>query len=150
MADEEREPKLFTLTQAERTRAEVEPLLIEAVEARRKMADAEGQLGKLASRILLMGGLVVRFDQATRLKHERDLLAETIQATLDRIHSTGCLVKDLEKGLLDFPAILDNEEVYLCWRLGEDRIRFWHRHHEGFAGRKPLDPSDPGPRHSVQ
>jgi len=48
-------------------------------------------------------------------------------------------------GLLDFPAILGNEEVYLCWRVGEDRIRFYHRRDEGFDGRRPLDPRDAGP-----
>jgi hypothetical protein len=53
-------------------------------------------------------------------------------------------VKDLDVGLLDFPARLNNKEVFLCWRLGEDRIRFYHGLEEGFDGRKPLDPRDPG------
>ena len=52
---------------------------------------------------------------------------------MERIHSTGCVVKDLDVGLLDFPARMDNQNVYLCWRLGEDRIRFYHRQDEGFA-----------------
>ena len=60
------------------------------------------------------------------------------------------MVKDLEMGLLDFPAIVNNQEVYLCWRLGEERIRFWHRQDEGFAGRKPLDPSDKGSSNPIQ
>jgi len=51
---------------------------------------------------------------------------------------------------LDFPSIIDNEEVYLCWKLGEDRIRYYHRQDEGFAGRKPIDPRDPGPGDTVQ
>ena len=53
-------------------------------------------------------------------------------------------------GLLDFPAIIDNQDVYLCWKLGEDRIRFYHRQDEGIAGRKPLDPRDLGPGDKVQ
>ena len=44
----------------------------------------------------------------------------------------------------------NNEEVYLCWRLGEERIRFWHRQDEGFAGRKPIDPGDTGPENPIQ
>jgi hypothetical protein len=52
--------------------------------------------------------------------------------------------------LLDFPAIIDNQDVYLCWKLGEDRIRFYHRQDEGFAGRKPLDPRDLGSSDIVQ
>ena len=53
-------------------------------------------------------------------------------------------------GLLDFPAIIDNQDVYLCWKLGEDRIRFYHRQDEGFAGRKPLDPRDLDSSDTVQ
>jgi hypothetical protein len=85
-----------------------------------------------------------------RLRFEHDKLAESLKASLERIQSTGCLIKDLDTGLLDFPAIINNEEVYLCWRLGEERIRFWHRQNEGFAGRKPLDPGDTGPNNPVQ
>jgi hypothetical protein len=46
--------------------------------------------------------------------------------------------------------MIKDEEVYLCWRLGEDRIRFYHRQDEGFSGRKPIDPEDTGPQHPIQ
>ena len=81
---------------------------------------------------------------------EHNQLAETLKTTLKRILETGCIVKDLDIGLLDFPAIIDNQDVYLCWKLGEDRIRFYHRQDEGFAGRKPLNPQDLGPGDTVQ
>jgi hypothetical protein len=51
-------------------------------------------------------------------------------------------VRDLDLGLVDFPSLLEGEEVCLCWKLGEERIAFWHGIEEGFAGRKPLD--EPG------
>lgn len=52
----------------------------------------------------------------------------------------GILVKGLDEGLIDFPCIRQNgEEVYLCWRLGEETIDFWHRIPDGFRGRKPID-----------
>jgi hypothetical protein len=73
-----------------------------------------------------------------------------VREALERIQATGCVVKDLDVGLLDFPARINNEDVYLCWRVGEDRIRFYHRQDEGFAGRKPLDPRDAGHRESIQ
>lgn len=148
--DEEREPKLFTLTEAERVRLQVEPLLVEAVEARRRMSELEEALGEIATRVQLMGGIQVPLEKAVRLRYERDGLAQSINERLERIHETGCQVKDLDMGLLDFPAILNNEEVLLCWRLGEERIRFWHRPHEGFAGRKPLDPAAPDAEPPVQ
>jgi hypothetical protein len=142
MGDEEREfNKLFSLTEAERVRAQVEPVLIEAMELRRRLQEIAQQLGEIVNRIQMLGGMVLPFERAARLRHQHDRIAEQIRQKLDQIHATGCLVKDLEMGLLDFPAVINNEEVFLCWRLGEDRIRFWHRIHEGYAGRKPIDPS---------
>jgi hypothetical protein len=150
MSDEEREQRLFTLTEAERTRQEVEPTLVEAMDCHRKMTGLDENLQQLANRITLLGGMLVAYEQTAKLRAERDHLAEAITTALERIHATGCVVKDLSAGLLDFPAVLNDEEVYLCWRLGEDRIRFWHRQHEGFAGRKPIDPRDTGPQHPIQ
>ncbi len=77
---------------------------------------------------------MVSYEKAAKRRIERNRLEEAIQSGIERIHSTGCLVKDLDVGLLDFPARINNEEVYLCWRLGEDRIRFYHRQDEGFCG----------------
>src|SRR5277367_2031681 len=148
--EEEPEQKLFTLTEAERTRREIEPVLIEAIEMRRKLAPMDEELGELASRIQVNGGMLVAYEETARLRYERDQLTESLQGALEKIQSTGCVVKDLDVGLLDFPAVIDNEEVYLCWKLGEDRIRFYHRQDEGFSGRKPLDPRDLGPGDIVQ
>ncbi len=150
MSDEEREPRLFTLIEAERTRREVEPILIEAIDFRRRMGKLDEKLAQVAHRITLMGGLVVSYEKTASLRSERDHLADAVRTALERIEATGCVVKDLDVGLLDFPALIDNEEAYLCWRLGEDRIRFWHRQDEGFAGRKLLDARDKGPGTSVQ
>ena len=55
-----------------------------------------------------------------------------------RIHEAGALVKDLDEGLVDFPARREGEDVLLCWRLGEEEIGYWHGLEEGFSGRKPL------------
>ena len=147
---EEREQRLFTLKEAERTRAEVEPILVEAIETRRKQMRAAERLGEVAQRISVSGGMTIRYDEAAELRLEHDNLLQTVKSALERIESTGCVVKDLDVGLLDFPSVVNNEEVYLCWRLGEDRIRFYHRQDEGFAGRKPLDPRDAGPSNTIQ
>jgi hypothetical protein len=148
MADEE--SKLFSLREAERLRTQIEPILIETIESRRKLAELEEQLGALAERIQRSGGLIVPYEKVARQRIERNRLAEAIQAALERIQSTGCIVKDLEVGLLDFPARIDGEAVYLCWKLGEDRIRFYHRQDEGFSGRKPIDPRDADYRNPIQ
>jgi hypothetical protein len=140
----ERGPRIFSLSEAERTRRDLEPVLMEAMDSRKKVSALDEILNALSSRILLMGGMQVPYEKTAKVRSERNRLAESLRASLERISETGCVVKDLDSGLLDFPAIIKNEVVYLCWRLGEDRIRFYHRQDEGFAGRKPLDPSDPG------
>ncbi len=146
----EPEPRLFTLTEAERARKDLEPFLVEAMDCRKKLAGLETDLTAVSARITMMGGVVVPYEKLATLRVEHQHLAETLRSALDRILETGCLIKDLEVGLLDFPALINNEEVYLCWRLGEDRIRFYHRQDEGFASRKPLDPRDLGPGDVVQ
>lgn len=148
--NQENEQRIFTLSEAERTLREVEPLLAAAVDCRRKLADAEERLGQITSRIMMMGGILVNTELTARLREEREQLATSIREALEGIEATGCLVKDLDTGLLDFPARIGGEEVYLCWRLGEGRIRFYHRQDEGFSGRKPLDPHNSGPNEPIQ
>jgi hypothetical protein len=140
MADEE--SKFFSITEAERLRLQIEPMLIDAMETRRKLGELDDQLGSLAERIQRSGGLSVSYETTARMRIERNRLEESLQSAIERIHATGCIVKDLDIGLLDFPSRIDNQDVYLCWRLGEDRIRFYHRQDEGFSGRKPIDPRD--------
>lgn len=144
------ESKQFSLTEAERLRMRLEPILIEAMEARRRMAEFDEQLGAIAERIQRSGGMVVPYERAAKMRIERNRLEEAVREGLEKIHSTGCVVKDLEVGLLDFPSRLNNEAIYLCWKLGEDRIRFYHRQDEGFAGRKPIDPRDAGYSNPIQ
>jgi hypothetical protein len=146
----EDEQKYFSLTEAERLRVQLEPVLIEAMESRRKMAEVEVQLRGIAERIQRSGGLMVSYENAVKVRREHTRLEDAVKAALERIHETGCVVKDLDVGLLDFPARINDEEVYLCWRLGEGRIRFYHRQDEGFAGRKPIDPRDADHRDPIQ
>lgn len=149
-SEPEPEQRIFSLTEAERARRELEPFLIEAMDCRKKLAGLETDLSAVTARIMMMGGVIVPYDKLATLRVEHNNLAETLKAAINRILETGCLVKDLDMGLLDFPSLINNEEVYLCWKLGEDRIRFYHRHNEGFAGRKPIDPRDVGPGGTVQ
>ena len=82
MGHDEEEPKLFTLTEAERTRRELEPVLIEAVETRRKLLPLDEELGALSARIQTMGGIVVPYEKTARLRFDRDRLAESLSASV--------------------------------------------------------------------
>ena len=148
--DEENEPKLFSLSEAEHARRQVEPLLIDAMQGRRQMGDLEDSLSAIANRIQIMGGITIDYDAAARMRADLNRVVAKVKDALDQIQATGCILKDLDSGLVDFPSMIKDQEVYLCWRLGEDRIRFYHRQDEGFSGRKPIDPEDTGPQHPIQ
>lgn len=62
-----------------------------------------------------------------------------LRDTLLELRELEVVLRDLEKGLVDFPSLRDGREVYLCWQEGEDEIAFWHEPDAGFSGRRPLD-----------
>ena len=62
-----------------------------------------------------------------------------IHRLIHRIESFGCVVKDIDLGLLDFPAEREGEPIYLCWKAGEPAVAFWHGPEDGFSRRKPLE-----------
>jgi len=78
-------------------------------------------------------------DDARKLRLEAGRLAGEIETCLDELGQIGCIFKDFETGLIDFPAFHEDRMVYLCWRHGEPRIEHWHELDSGFAGRRPLD-----------
>ena len=113
-------------------------------------AFAAGHLFAFHGGTMMIGGMIVPYAKLAEQRMEHQNLAGVMKSNLEKILSIGCVIKDLDVGLLDFPAVIDNQEVYLCWKLGEDRIRYYHRQDEGFAGRKPLDPTDLGPGEKLQ
>jgi len=135
----EPEQRLFTLKEAERARQELEPFLVEAMNCRKKLGGLENELSAVAARIMMMGGVIVPYEKLAAVRAEHTQLADTLKTSLDRILETGCVIKDLDIGLLDFPCEVDGRIVLLCWKMGETSITHWHSTEEGFAGRKPID-----------
>ena len=62
-----------------------------------------------------------------------------VRRLLGALQEAGIVVRDIDRGLIDFPTIRDGEEIYLCWELGEDSIDWWHDIEDGYRGRQPLD-----------
>jgi hypothetical protein len=131
--------RVFTLEEANAALVELRPVVERMVEHRKNLTAAQTRQAELVARVASNGGDLVPSDL-----HE---LAEMIQSEADaisdcaeQINAAGAQVKSLEEGLLDFPAKRGEEDILLCWKLGEDEIGFWHGIDEGFAGRKPLQP----------
>ncbi len=71
-------------------------------------------------------------------QREMDGLTSRLAAAAREVEATGCILRDVESGLIDFPCRAPGATVFLCWRVGEPAIAFWHGADEGFAGRKPI------------
>jgi len=131
--------KRFTLAEAQSLIPHVERLLREAVDLKLSLADAEQTMQTIIERIMMLGGSVVNRDAAVEARSRREASVEMLRHSIEQVQACGCVVKDLEMGLVDFPTLLRGEEVYLCWKLGEPQIEFWHGVDEGFRGRKAID-----------
>jgi hypothetical protein len=62
-----------------------------------------------------------------------------VRRLLGAIEESGIVLRDIDRGLVDFPAVIDGREVYLCWEFGEDEVAYWHNLESGYRGREPLD-----------
>jgi hypothetical protein len=131
--------RFFTLDQAEQLLPEVETAIREAIAAKAEYAEAESDSQEFQRRVMLQGGVLVDHSKLLERKQRRASSARLLKEAVEKIQEYGCLVKDLDIGLIDFPTLFNGEEVYLCWKLGETGIRFWHGVQEGFRGRKAID-----------
>ncbi len=131
-------PKLFTLREAQALVPKLEQLLRTAVKAKGDAENVDEELQGLAARITMSGGMEIDPAGVAEMKIRKMGAFQALQQCVDEIQETGCLIKDLEEGLLDFPAMLGNREVYLCWKLGETQIEYWHSIEDGFSGRKRI------------
>ena len=124
--------------------------LVVAREHKQEMDRLDRDLSQAAAKIMMLGGWLPPHRELAEKRLLREQAKEKVTQAVNEIHETGCVVKDLDEGLVDFPSLRDGQEVYLCWKLGEEHIGYWHGLTEGFAGRKPLEnagPEEPpGPR----
>jgi hypothetical protein len=130
-------PRYFTLEEANEALAAVRPLTEQLVAHRRALVEAQARRAALAGQIAGNGGGIqphTLADAGEELEREAEALAGCIREIGER----GGQVKDLDRGLVDFPALRGTDEVLLCWQLGEDEIGHWHGTDEGFAGRRQL------------
>ena len=127
----------FTPEEANAELEQVRPLVEQLVATRQEHTAALERQEELEGKIRGNGGGIppAELAQATA---EVDAVARRLARVVDEITSHGAQVKDLDSGLIDFPALHHGRTVLLCWQLGEDEIAWWHRVDDGFAGRRPL------------
>jgi hypothetical protein len=129
--------RTFTPEEANAALVELRPIVERMVQHRRNLIAAQKLQAELVTRIAGNGGDMMPSDlreAAETIQGEASAIAECAE----RINAAGAEIKSLEEGLLDFPAKRGDEDVLLCWKLGEDEIGYWHGIDEGFSGRKPL------------
>jgi hypothetical protein len=132
-------PRHFRLAEAEQMLPEVEQALRDALFHKSEYQAAEEELNQSTQRIRMAGGSRVNPAPILAARARRDTSANALREIFEHVEEMGVLIKDLDIGLIDFLTHYHGREVCLCWKLGEDHIRFWHGTDEGFRGRKPID-----------
>ena len=129
--------RLFTLEEAN----ELVPWLEATFQ---RLVPAQEELTALQSRLLVLqrqrrsNGASSSQSEVTQVQQEQDRLGQRFEESIREITNQGILVRDVARGLVDFPSIREGREVYLCWIGGEEQIEFWHETDRGFAHRQPL------------
>lgn len=131
--------KRFNLAEAQSLLPRVEPLLREAISLKTEFGEAEAAIQRTQERVMLMGGVILDRTETMEARKRRESAAAQLRAAIEQVQNIGCVLKDLDIGLIDFPTLFRGVEVYLCWKLGESGISYWHGTDEGFRGRKLID-----------
>jgi hypothetical protein len=131
--------RYFTLAEAQAVLPKVERALRDVLFHRAEYQSAEAELNRMLQQIQMAGGSRVSPGPILALRARRDVSAAALKGSFEQIERLGALIKDLDTGLIDFLTLYHEREVCLCWKLGEDKIRFWHGTEEGFPGRKRID-----------
>ncbi len=129
--------RLFTVDEAVALLPEVVPIVAEIVEARAKLERTEQEILALHWKARANGHVKEEGSFATGEASRAELLAR-VNGQIIRLQELGVELKDPRIGLIDFRSLRDDRVVYLCWKLGEPTVAYWHDLDAGYAGRQPL------------
>jgi len=131
--------KYFERDEAEKLLPKIEPRLKEARQQKQVLDALDQEILQQVSRISMLGGSMPPYAEIAKQRALRERQATRVLEIIEKIQQHGCVVKDLDEGIIDFPSLKAGEEICFCWKLGEKHIAHWHGVDEDFAGRKPLD-----------
>src|SRR5262249_41911942 len=135
-----RRKKYFTVTEANATLPLLRSILRDVTELTRELHERQERLSRVQPPPRGQMGEAYR-EELKEIEADVERGQERMREYIQELHSLGVELKDPTTGLVDFRAILDDHEVYLCWRLGESEVAHWHELDAGFAGRKKLVPA---------
>jgi hypothetical protein len=121
----------FTPQDVNRILPEIQKQFSQIILLRNKVISLQEDLQKMANE----GS---RFSNFIAKKQELNRAVSRLYKEIEELEKRGIMIKSVDDGLLDFPSLRFDEEVWLCWKYGESEIKFWHGRDEGFMGRKPL------------
>ena len=124
-------PQYFTLHEANEALKTIRPLIEEVLAIRQKIMEKQPEAWPAIEKSAGNGGNKALSNMVQDF--------EKLDALIHQIQDTGAQIKDINTGLLDFSALRDEREVYLCWQYGEEDIAFWHEVEAGYGGRQPID-----------
>lgn len=130
-------PQRFTLDQASALLPRLTSILSQMQEVKARYDRFERQVEEASDRMASNGHVVEK--DLNEARQELAKATAELKDFIERLQDMGCELKDIDQGLVDFRAEREGREVYLCWKLGEDDIRWWHDMDTGFAGRQPLE-----------
>lgn len=129
--------RYFTLEEANRTIPYVRKIVEDIVKEYDKWRDCIYRYEVIAANAKAEDG---ETDEQVALRQEVDQVAQRINNFIEELSSVGCVFKGFDGGLVDFYSKLDGREIFLCWKLGEPEIMYWHETDAGFVGRQELTP----------
>ena len=124
--------RYFTIEEAEEMLPKVERILRRTI----KLNKALDLLGSIE--IEVYDDDYDNLKRITKLNKHFHKLSYEFYINIEKIEDIGCIIKDLEIGIIDFYSEFDGREIFLCWKLGEKKIKFWHEADSGYEGRRPI------------
>lgn len=125
----------FTLEQANK-------LLPSVIQKFNNVVSAKNEVVRIQSDFETNPKYMANFKDYIIKKQDLNSAITNFYKSIEDLEATGVSVKSIDQGLLDFPSLMFNEEIWLCWKQGETEIKFWHGKDEGFNGRKPIESVD--------
>ena len=122
---------LFTVDQANTILPKVKKRFDEILFCKNNVIDIQEELQNLSDSNC-------SFEKFITKKQELNHAVTSLYSMIQKLEDMGVMIKSVDEGLLDFPSLRYDEEIWLCWKFGENQVKFWHGKEEGFMGRKPI------------